>query len=151
VDLYIHSRIRLNGVVLNWLSTGTSYFFKLMLQNGESFAILRTLNLSIVNNTTCATQLGDSIASAQICAVGSQENNACFVSIKTTCYSLSKTWLMLVCHALNRQSHGRKKLPVQQDAKYGDFRSKRYVDKIIYQFPNNYVNYLRLCLMITYA
>ncbi|XP_023703450.1 trypsin alpha-3-like [Cryptotermes secundus] len=47
--------------------------------NGQSFPVLRTLNLSIVNNEYCTTQLGQTIASAQICAVGSQENNACFL------------------------------------------------------------------------
>jgi hypothetical protein len=60
-----------------------------MLQNGEPFAILRTLNLSIVNN--CSTELGENIAAGQICAVGQQESNACFVSVKNNCYSLSNS------------------------------------------------------------
>lgn len=47
--------------------------------NGEPFAHLRSLNLSIVNNSICTTQLGQSIGPGQICAVGSQEKNACFL------------------------------------------------------------------------
>jgi hypothetical protein len=65
---------------------------KSMLQNGESYGNLRSLNLSIANKDICKTQLGQNIESGQICAVGSQEKNACFVSIKNTFYSLFKTY-----------------------------------------------------------
>jgi hypothetical protein len=40
VDLYIHSPIRLHGVVLNWLSRGTTLRY---LMGHESWSVHRTL------------------------------------------------------------------------------------------------------------
>jgi hypothetical protein len=50
-------------------------------QNGAASYILQKVNLTIVNFTECERQLGQTLQASQICAAGTEERNACFVSI----------------------------------------------------------------------